>query len=86
MVYVCVSGSSSLWDDCERLLKEGPDDARPDPRMLCGLQSSGWVITDLIITNAKKKGHNGSRTSHLMSVPPTLGRRSLLAGTQTFPG
>jgi len=44
-----------VWDDSERLFKEGSDDARPNPRMLCCLQGSGWVITVLTFTSAKTK-------------------------------
>lgn len=32
-----------MWDDCKGLLKEGSDDARSDPRMLCCLQDSRRV-------------------------------------------
>lgn len=45
-IYMCAvvkPGSGPLWDDGPRLPEEGPDDARPHPRMLCGLPDTGRV-------------------------------------------
>lgn len=47
-MYICMCAAASpgagpLWDDGSRLPEEGADDARPHPRMLCGLPDTGRV-------------------------------------------
>lgn len=55
MCAVVAPGAGPLWNDGPRLSEEGADDARPHPRMLCGLQDTGWVGPKIVFLHFNMK-------------------------------